>query len=97
MAHGIPPTVMHGVQKLKREIHATREERRKSFIEAVKLTNQLEKHRGRPSPQELLAVDVAIERFFVCALRAHELAQKFSNLGIMLEFSEAELERTNKF
>lgn len=92
MAHGIPPTVMHSVQKLKREIQETREQRRKAFIEAVRVTLHVEKLK-RPTPQDLLALDVSIEKFFVCALRAHELAQKFSNLGIMLEFSESELER----
>ncbi len=95
MAQGIPPTVLHGVQKLKREIIASREQRRKSFMEAVRLTNFVEKHK-HPSPQDLLALDVAIERFFVCAKHAHELTEKFSNLGIMLEFSESELDRQSR-
>jgi len=78
----VNPAVMHNVQKLKQEVLKARNERRGAFITAVRL---VPKSRTAPSPQEAHDLDVAIERFFAVASHCHDLAQKFSNLSMLLE------------
>jgi hypothetical protein len=74
---------MEGVQLLKHQFLEARHKRRLAFIEAVRLVPS---RRGHVlTEQEAHQLDIAIELFFATATHAHEIAQKFSNLGILLE------------
>lgn len=87
MAPKVPQALMTNVQRLKTEFLEARRQRRLAFIEAVRLVPS---KRGHLDEHEAHELDIAIELFFATASHAHELAQKFSNLGILLELADKE-------